>query len=288
MALLPDINIEMPRELCHILKDYSFVKNNEGNSQAAVFKFVKNGEIFYLKAEQSNNSLLKRECSILKWLSGKLPVPEVKYYGEYNGLSFMLATAIKGHKAGTSNDEIREPFENTIKLLADGLLMLQSVDISDCPFENNFKIDFNNTVYNAETNSYYPDYISVNANFANIFEFNDNGGKLFITPLELYNFLHKNRPQKPREEICFSHGDYGLTNTFIDGSNITGFIDIGGGGLADKWNDIAICVRSIGYHSRNSDEMRKYIDLLFERLAVTPDWDKINYYIWFSRLINIK
>ena len=287
MSVLPNTNIEMPCELSQTLKDYSFVVNNEGYSQAMVFKCEKDKETFYLKAEQSN-SFIKREYSILKWLSGKLPVPEIKYYDEYNGLSFMLTTAIKGYKAGTSNDEVRKPFENTIRLLADGLLMFQSIDISDCPFTNNFNVSFKNAAYNIETNSYYPDYISVNANFANIFNFNDSNDKSSITPLGLYNFLNKNKPQESREEICFSHGDYGLTNTFIDGNSITGFIDIGGGGIADKWNDIAICVRSIGYHSRSLDEMKKYVDLLFERLSIVPDWDKINYYIWFSRMINIK
>ena len=286
MSVLPNTNIEMPHELSRNLKDYSFVRNNEGNSQALIFRCEKNKEIFYLKAEQQTNSLMKRECSILEWLNGKLPVPEVKYYDEYNELSFMLTTAVKGYKAGTS-DEVCPPFENTIKLLADGLLMFQSVDISDCPFSNNFNVNFQNAFYNAETNSYYPDYIFVNANFSNIFDFYADNEKAFVTPLELYNFLHKNKIPEPQDEICFSHGDYGLTNTFIDGNNVTGFIDIGGGGIADKWNDIAICIRSIGYHSRNVDERKKYIDLLFERLSIAPNWDKINYYIWFSRMINV-
>jgi aminoglycoside phosphotransferase len=161
VSILPNTNIEMPRELSRSLQDYSLVRNNEGNSQAVIFKCEKNNEIFYLKTEQSNTNLLKREYNILKWLSGRLPVPEVKYYGEHNGLSFILTTAIKGHKAkaGTANDEIRKPYENTVKLLADGLLMFQSIDISDCPFTHNFNVNFQNTVYNAETSSYYPDYI---------------------------------------------------------------------------------------------------------------------------------
>ena len=286
MFLLPNTNNEVPKEIYLMLKDYSCVQNNEGCSQAVVFQCKKGKDELYLKIEKSD-SLIKREYDILKWLSGKLPVPEIKYFDEYNGWSYMLTTAIKGYKAGTSKDEVREPYENTIKLLADGLLMLQSIDISDCPFKHNFTVNFQNAVYNAETNDYYPDYIYVNASFANIFDFNNND-KSFITSLDLYNFLHKNKPQYSQEEICFSHGDYGLTNTFIDGSHVTGFIDVGGGGIADKWNDIAICTRSIGYHSRNLDERKKYIDLLFERLSIAPDWDKINYYIWFSRMINIK
>jgi len=254
MFVLPNTNIEMPREFSQMLKNYSFVRNNEGYSQAVVFKCEKNNETFYLKAE-SSNSLIKREYNILTWLNGKLPVPEIKYYDEYNGLSFILTTAIKGHKAGTKNDEVRKPFEKTIELLADGLLMFQSIDIADCPFTNKFNVNFSNAVYSVETNDYYPDYISVNADFANIFSFSDDNEKSLISSSELYNLLSKNKAL--HDEICFSHGDYGLTNTFIDGNKIMGFIDIGGGGIADKWNDIAICVRSIGYHSRNLEERKK-------------------------------
>jgi len=57
---------------------------------------------------------------------------------------------------------------------------------------------------------------------------------------------------------------------------------MGGGGINYKWHDIAVCVRSIGYHSKNVGEKHTYLDLFFERLSVTPDWDKINYHIWFG------
>lgn len=50
-------------------------------------------------------------------------------------------------------------------------------------------------------------------------------------------------------------------------------------GNADKWQDIALCVWSIGYNLRNCDGKDKYVDMLFDYLTIEPDWDKINYYI---------
>lgn len=99
--------------------------------------------------------------------------------------------------------------------------------------------------------------------------------------MDLYHWLIEN---KPSEELCFTHGDYFLPNIFIDGNFVTGFIDLGRAGIADKWQDIALCVRSIGYNLRNCDGKDRYVDMLFEHLKIEPDWEKINYYILLDEL----
>jgi len=288
MSVLPNTTIEISHELFCMLKGYSCVQNNEGCSPAIIFHCKKEEEEFYLKAEQSDGEI-KREHDIIKWLNGRLPVPEIKYFDEYNGWSFLLMTAAKGYKTGIS-DSVCEPYEKTLKLVADGLLMVQNVDIADCPFIMNYDVKFQIALHNIETNyiKLFDSYKIKNTYFENYTYVDtydlDESNKSFETSTEFYDWLLKNKPS-PQEKRCFSHGDYGLPNTFIDGNAVTGFIDMGGGGIyCSKWYDIAICIRSIGYHSRNTDEMKKYVDLLFQRLAITPDWDKINYHIWLDRL----
>jgi kanamycin kinase/aminoglycoside 3'-phosphotransferase-3 len=218
----------------------------------------------------------------MKWLSGKLPVPEIKYFGEYDGQCYLLMTALKGYAAGTY-DKVHEPHENTIKLLADGLKMIQSVDISDCPFAVSHDVKFKHAVHN------------IGDKFDNKLGFIENAreywfeDKYFETPAKLHNWLLKNKLQssQKQEEICFSHGDYGLPNIVIDGDNLTGIIDMSEGGISYKWHDIAICVRSIGYHSRTVDERNKLTELFFKYLGVTPDREKINYYIWLHRMFTM-
>ncbi|MCL1807346.1 MAG: hypothetical protein FWG31_06560 [Oscillospiraceae bacterium] len=72
----------------------------------------------------------------------------------------------------------------------------------------------------------------------------------------------------------------------MDGETVTGFIDAGRGGLADKWQDIALCVRSLGYNLRDSGQTEKdrYTALLLSCLGVEPDWVKIKYYILLDEL----
>ena len=146
-------------------------------------------------------------------------------------------------------DELCKTCEKTVRLLAEGLLMLQSVDTCYCPFSNTLDIKLQNALFNIKNN------------LVDMDDFEE--GNDFDKPMDLYNYLIEN---KPTEELCFTHGDYCLPNVFIDNQSVTGFIDLGRVGIADKWQDIALCVRSIGYNLRNSDNKEKYINLLFAHL----------------------
>ena len=280
----------LPCELDLLLEGYTLDRNTEGYSQAVVFQCEKDGEKLFLKIEKSDSDI-KREYSVTKWLGGKLPVPEIKFYAEQDGFCFLLTTAINGYKAGTAHDEVQEPYETTIKLLADGLRMVQGVDIADCPFAMDYEARFQHAVKNIEE-KYHKMFVEVDdgmyaeLNRIGQFRYGKQTDRDFDSPTEFYDWLNKNKPQSG-DEICFTHGDYGLTNTFIDGSKVTGFIDVGGGSVSYKWFDIAICIRSIGYHSKNAEQKHKYVDLLFDRLNLVPNWDKINFYIWVERMFNL-
>ncbi len=85
-----------------------------------------------------------------------------------------------------------------------------------------------------------------------------------------------------------SHGDYCLPNIFGIQEKITGYIDLGKTGIADKWCDIALCYRSIShnYSGRYSKKTYSGYDdlLLFHELDIEPNWEKIRYYILLDEL----
>ncbi|EPX1481041.1 phosphotransferase [Campylobacter jejuni] len=99
----------------------------------------------------------------------------------------------------------------------------------------------------------------------------------FKDPRELYDFL---KTEKPEEELVFSHGDLGDSNIFVKDGKVSGFIDLGRSGRADKWYDIAFCVRSI----REDIGEEQYVELFFDLLGIKPDWEKIKYYILLDEL----
>ena len=53
---------------------------------------------------------------------------------------------------------------------------------------------------------------------------------------------------QPKEELVFTHGDYCLPNSFIKDNKTVGFIDLGNAGIADKWQDLALCIRSLEHN----------------------------------------
>lgn len=258
---------KLPDDLAALLDGYTCTQNRVGCSSAGVYRYSGGAGSLYLKTDKSGGGL-RREQEILRWLEGKLPVPKIRYWGEQDGFCHMLTSEAKGHMACVCpEDTLCEPYESTVKLLADGLRMLQSVDITGCPFDSTLDKKLADALYNIENN------------LVDMDDFEE--GNDFSSPMELYRYLSFN---KPPEDLCFTHGDYCLPNIFLDHGSVTGFIDVGRGGIADKWQDIALCVRSLGYNLRNVKEKEQYLNLLFDCLNSKPDWDKINYYILLDEL----
>lgn len=107
----------------------------------------------------------------------------------------------------------------------------------------------------------------------------------FRDPKELLDWLFRNRPE---EEAVLSHGDYCLPNVFGKGNRLTGYLDLGRAGIADKWCDIALCYRSLSqnYSGRFHGKAYSGYDdlLLFKEIGIAPDWKKIRYYILLDEL----
>jgi aminoglycoside 3'-phosphotransferase-3 len=263
----------LPGKITSRILGYNCIRDHVGCSSAGVFRYDRSGDTLYLKITKVSDEI-RRERDLLIWLRDKLPVPEVVHYEEQDGYAFLLMTKVDGFMAcdcprdtAGEQDKVHEPIEQTVKLLADALLMVQAVDISNCPHENMLDIKLKSALYNIEH-----DLVDMDD-----FEYSND----FETPMDLYRWLVENRPP---EELCFTHGDFCLPNIFIDGRKVSGFIDIGRGGIADKWQDIALCVRSLGYNLRHKDNQHKYTDMLFTHLGIQPDEAKIRYYILLDDL----
>ncbi len=72
-----------------------------------------------------------------------------------------------------------------------------------------------------------------------------------------------------------------------ENGDISGFIDMGNCGIADKWEDIAMLYRSLR-HNFDGTYGKVYPgldpDSFFEELGIEPDREKIDYYILLDEL----
>ena len=76
---------------------------------------------------------------------------------------------------------------------------------------------------------------------------------------------------------------------FADGNTVSGFIDLGKMGPADRWQDIAIAIRSLGHNfdGRYSDGKRIFDfkpQMLLNALDINFDEEKYRYYILLDEL----
>ncbi|SDP06533.1 Phosphotransferase enzyme family protein [Paenibacillus sp. yr247] len=76
------------------------------------------------------------------------------------------------------------------------------------------------------------------------------------------------------EDLVFTHGDYCLPNIIINNGKVHGFIDWGRAGVADRYQDLALAIRSIKYNFGN-----EYIYAFLDNYGLTElDESKVIYY----------
>lgn len=128
-------NQKISPQLNKLIKKYRYIKDTEGMSPAKVYKLVGENENIYLKMTDSRYKGttydVEREKDIMIWLKGKLPVPEVLYFEQYGGWNFLLMSEIDGAMC------LEEKPKKIVELYAECIKRFQSIDISDCPFNNN-------------------------------------------------------------------------------------------------------------------------------------------------------
>lgn len=262
-----DNNRTMPKELWDLLAPYTAKPNDTGCSAAAVYCYQNDAETLYLKIQDTDEEV-RLTHDILRWTAGKLPVPAVRFYQEDQGVSYLLMTAARGHMSfmDAEGEMFSEP-EKAVSALCEGLLALQAVEIRDCPFDNRLGVKLEKARRRVEQG------------LVDVADFEEDSP--FSTAEALYAYLVNHQP---KEEMCFTHGDYCLPNIFMEGDRFTGLIDMGRAGIADKWQDIALCVRSLGYNLRGIGDKDYYVNLLFEKLGLVPDEEKLRYYILLDDL----
>lgn len=215
----------------------------------------------------------RNEVFMLRWLKDRLPVPAVEAWTVEDGTAYLLMERCEGRMA-CDTAYLDKP-EELAALLANGLRALWAVDVRDCPSDKGLSQKLAQARYNVEHGL---------VDMGNM-EPATFGPKGFRGPAHLLEWLESHRPA---EEPVLSHGDCCLPNLFGVGERITGFIDLGRTGRADKWCDIALCCRSLGGNlaGRYGGRPRHDFDpkRLFDVLGMDMDEEKIRYYILLDEL----
>ena len=204
---------------------------------------------------------------VMQWLEGKLPAPRVLHFEANGEKEYLLMTRVQG-KMACDKIYLAQP-DLLLSLLSEALHMLWQVDYSDCPQSRSLEDELAHARYSLENGL-------VDFSRCEPETFGPGG---FKSPEALLLWLESN---KPPLEPAFSHGDCCLPNIFFSENRVSGFIDLGDAGIADRWRDLSLCFRSLKHNTDGTYGHTIYDfqpEKLFDYLGVTPDWDKMRYYL---------
>jgi kanamycin kinase/aminoglycoside 3'-phosphotransferase-3 len=251
----------LPEKIKKHIAEMKYEQNNIGCSGASVYRFNSTSEIFYLKFS-SKSGELETEYQNLLWLNDKLPVPRIIEWVSEDDNDYLLISDIGG-KMLCDDIYLNNP-TLAVSLLAEGINRLRSIDISNCPIWNDLSRKLTAAADNIRRNIDMDDW--------------EPSSNQFSSPQDLLEYLITNKPKD--EELVFTHGDYCLPNIFADKDQLTGFIDIGRAGVADIWQDVALCIRSLWHNFKT----KEYDDLLLKQIGIPLNLEKLNYYILLDEL----
>ena len=260
--------MKLPINIEKLLKEKAYVVDEIGLSGSAVRIY----DDSVLKI-QNFSTETDNEYKLLQFLAQRNLAPKVIAREVVDGVDFLLME--KCHGIMLCDTDLLSNPRNLVEVASGVLHTLWSIDTSTCPVDmtlaNKLKIAEYNVTHNlVDLDNVNPSTFGKNGRFAN--------------PEQLLSWLINNQPA---EELSVTHGDFCLPNVFFDGKNAK-VIDVGRGGVADKYQDIALFYRSLHdnlqglYGGKCYGELDK--EMLFSVLEIKPNWDKIDYYILLDEL----
>lgn len=250
-------DMKLPAELSNLISGYEWQRITLGLSQSQTYLLSGASSNLYIKIQSlTATESLHREKERLVWLQGKLPVPEVVYDGQDDANEFLLMTEIEGINASDKSYESMLP--QFMQQLAIGLRTIHEIPVEGCPFDQT--LDAKVVEARRRVEQQLVDEED--------FDQQREGRKAEDLAQELVHL----KPET--EDLVFTHGDYCLPNIILKDGRVHGFIDWGRAGIADRYQDIALAIRSIGYNFGNA-----YVQVFLDAYGLTAvDEAKVHYY----------
>jgi aminoglycoside 3'-phosphotransferase-2 len=227
--------MHLPGILLARLDGYALEPVRAGESGAAVWRCTSTGaRPGYLKAAELESKMhLDREAERLRWMAGRqLAVPAVREYGCVENVEYLLLDEVTGLAA--SDSRWRAYASEVALALGVALRRLHRVSVAECPFDARIAGEIEEARDRVARGLVRED------------EFDDvRAGR---GAADLLSELVASVP--PDEDLVVTHGDFTLPNVILDRSAgrelyVSGLVDCGRVGIADRYRDLALASRSI-------------------------------------------
>jgi kanamycin kinase len=174
------------------------------------------------------------EAPRMEWAHAFLPVPEVLDRGRDGAIDWLVTVGLDGL------DAVRHPWrehhpDRLVDALAHALARFHArAPVASCPFD--FRVS---TALEQVRMRVAGGLVDADEDFHDVHR--------HLTPLEALAELERSAPRT--EDLVVCHGDYCFPNILFDaGGNVTGYVDLGELGVADRWWDLAVATWSIDWN----------------------------------------
>lgn len=234
----------------------ALVWHNQGGGQT--WRMVSpTREVRYLKTQPPTFwPPLHAEVQRLRWAAPHLPVPPVIETGHTDGVDWMITAALPGQSAHLLSEE--RDARKQVSLIAGGLRQFHAAPVQACPYSFVADVALDHVQRRVDAGLIDParHFHPENAHFS---------VKNAIT------YLRQNRPVS--EDLVVCHGDFCAPNILTEGDRVTGFVDLGELGVADRWWDLAVAGWSVGWNFSPDLEA-----LFYSAYGIHPDPGRIQWY----------
>jgi len=195
-----------------------------GESGAVVIQLFSTDRLpLFLKAEAGPFSEVPDEAARLAWMATQpLPAPRVVDHVEHQDRHILLMTALPGRDL--ASDPGLAPAD-IARLLGEVLGALHAHDPATCPFDHRIDNRLPLAERNLAAGRVQPRW------------------RIGRSPEAALATLRATRPAS--ENLVVTHGDACLPNLLVEAGRFTGFVDCARLGLADRWQDLALALRSL-------------------------------------------
>lgn len=253
LPLVSELPPPLPSELRRSLPAARWERVAVGESGAGVWRSAR----FVLKVQARGlPQTLFAERERLRWFAGRLPVPPLAGYAVDAEREFLVMTRLPGIDL-SHPDAVLHAARNT-RLMALALRELHALPIQECPFDMTLPTRLKQARELLERG------------LVDESDFDDE--HLGRSGAELLAELVRTRPAK--EDLVVTHGDACCPNFIGQGELLSGLIDLGRAGIADRHMDLALAHRSIG-RNYGPEHAEAFLDAYGRELV---DEGKLAYY----------
>jgi kanamycin kinase len=171
---------------------------------------------------------LGAEAARTRWAGAHLPVPEVVATGSHGTVDWLVTAALAGRPA---TDPAAGETGRVVVALAEGLRRLHdTAPVAGCPFDSRLRAAMAHVRRRVAAGLVDPA-----EDFDEEHRHLDAAGALRV--LE--------RLQPADEDLVVCHGDYCPPNALLTDLRVTGYVDLGELGVADRWWDLGVATRAV-------------------------------------------